>query len=456
MKVNSDIFRAYDIRGIVDEDLTKETVFHIGKAIGTLIQNQGRKDLLVARDGRSSGERLKKLFEKGVMESGCNVLSLGSVPTPLLYFATFVTPYQDGVMITGSHNPKNYNGFKIVVGKKSLTLDQIEQIKIIIQEESYKEGNGSNLSIDIKNDYIETLKKKINIKKKLKICLDCGNGIGGIIAPKVFKVFGLEVIELYSEVDGNFPNHHPDPSKPENLKDLIRVVKEKNCDLGIALDGDGDRVGIVDDSGKIIFPDRYMMLVAEFLLKNNPKEKIIYDVKCTSNLKKLILEKDGIPIMTRTGHSYIKSKILETNALFGGEMSGHIFFNDNWYGFDDALFSSLRIIEIISEQKKSSSEIFNSYDNYISTPELNIEVNEHDKFKIIDSFKKIINSEGFERIEIDGLRLERPNAWGLIRASNTSPSLVLRFEGKTRKDLNFIKNHFQESLSKIDPNLNIS
>ena len=456
MKVNSDIFRAYDIRGIVDEELSKETVFHIGKAIGTLVQDQGRKDLIVARDGRNSGERLKKIFEKGVRDSGCNVFSLGSVPTPLMYFATFFTPYLDGVMITGSHNPKNYNGFKIVINQKSLTQDKIEQIKSMIENESYKEGNGKKQNFDIKGDYVEILKKKINIERKLKICLDCGNGIGGVIAPEIFRVFGLDVIELYSEVDGNFPNHHPDPSNPDNLKNLIKVVKEKNCDLGIALDGDGDRVGIVDDKGKIIFPDHFMMLIAEFLLKKNPQEKIIYDVKCSTNLKKLILEKNGIPIMTRTGHSYIKSKIIETNALFGGEMSGHIFFNDNWYGFDDALFSALRILEIICSQKKTSSEVFSSYENYISTPELNIAVSEGDKFKIVDLLKKTINSDGFERIEIDGLRLEGQNSWGLVRASNTSPNLVLRFEGKTEKDLDFIKNYFQESLSKVDPNLSIS
>jgi len=276
-----------------------------------------------------------------------------------------------------------------------------------------------------------------------------------VIAPQAFKLLGLEVIELYSEVNGNFPNHHPDPSNPKNLKDLQKKVLETNSDLGIALDGDGDRVGLIDNKGDIIFPDIYMMLLAEDLLRKNSKGSIVFDVKCSTNLEKIIKNFNGIPIMSRTGHSYIKSKIIETNALLGGEMSGHIFFNDDWYGFDDAIYSALRMIEVLSKIKLTSHEVFGSYPKYFSTPEINLKVPEENKFKIIDELKTLINSSGYVLIDIDGIRLENENSWGLVRASNTSPNLVLRFEGKTESDLLEIKNYFKEILSKIEIDLQL-
>ena len=289
----------------------------------------------------------------------------------------------------------------------------------------------------------------------MKVCLDCGNGVGGVIAPQAFKLLGLEVIELYSEVNGNFPNHHPDPSNPKNLEDLQKKVLDTNSDLGIALDGDGDRVGLIDNKGNIIFPDLYMMLLAEDLLRRNSKGSIVFDVKCSTNLEKIIKNFNGTPIMSRTGHSYIKSKIIETNALLGGEMSGHIFFNDEWYGFDDAIYSALRMIEVLSKTKLTSHEVFSSYPKHFSTPEINLKVPEQDKFKIIDEFKTLIKSSAYELIDIDGVRLENENSWGLVRASNTSPNLVLRFEGKTENDLLEIKNYFKEILSKIEIDLQI-
>ena len=455
MKVNSEIFRAYDIRGIVDEALTEEGIFQIGKAIGSYILSEGRSSVLTARDGRISGPRLLSQFQKGVMSSGCNVVDIGEVPTPLLYFSTFKTNISDGVVLTGSHNPKNYNGLKIVINKKSMTTKKIKKIKSMIEEESFIDGKGKLTSLDVKEDYLKELEEKIKINSKMKVCLDCGNGVGGIIAPQAFQLLGLEVTELYSEVDGNFPNHHPDPSNPKNLEDLKKKVLETNSDLGIALDGDGDRVGLIDNKGNIIFPDTYMMLLAEDLLRKKSKGSIVFDVKCSTNLEKVIKNFNGTPIMSRTGHSYIKSKIIETNALLGGEMSGHIFFNDDWYGFDDAIYSALRMIEILSKTELTSHEVFNSYPKHFSTPEINLKVPEEVKFKIIDELKTLINSSGYVLIDIDGIRLENENSWGLIRASNTSPNLVLRFEGKTESDLLEIKNYFKELLSKIEIDLKL-
>ena len=456
MKVNSEIFRAYDIRGIVDKDLTEEITYFLGKAIGTFIQLQGRDSVVTARDGRISGDRLQHKFHEGVLSSGCNVLDIGKVPTPLLYFATFENGISDGVMLTGSHNPKNYNGFKIVLDKKSTTSEKIDEIKSIIFEERFWDGNGKLSFLNIKEQYLAKIKEKIKIKKPLKICLDCGNGIGGVIAPEAFKLSGIELIELFTEVDGNFPNHHPDPSNPKNLVDLQNKVKETKSDLGIALDGDGDRVGLIDSDGEVIYPDKYMMLLVEDILSKHKKGSIVYDVKCSTNLEKIISDLNGTPVMSRTGHSYIKSKIIETDALLGGEMSGHIFFNDDWYGFDDAIYSALRIIEVISKKNISSNKIFKKYPSFFSTPEINISIPDQIKFKLIDEIKLHIKSSRFKYIDIDGVRLESETAWGLVRASNTSPNIVLRFEGQTEKDLLEIKNYFKTILSKIDNNLNLS
>jgi len=450
MKVNSEIFRAYDIRGIAGKELTEEGIFYIGKAIGTLILSEGRKSLLTARDGRISGPSLLKSFQEGVLASGCNVTDLGLVPTPLLYFATFKTKIPDGVMLTGSHNPKNYNGLKIVINKKSMTGQKIEEIKNMISNDNYFNGSGEMNNLEIKKNYLMEMQEKIRLDSKLKVCLDCGNGVGGLVAPDAFKILGINLIELFSNVDGEFPNHHPDPSNIENLKDLQNKVLETNSDLGIALDGDGDRVGLVDNKGEVIFPDTYMMLLAEDVLEKHQSGSIVYDIKCSNNLKNVILNSNGNPVVSRTGHSYIKSKIIEENALLGGEMSGHIFFNDDWYGFDDGIYSALRLIEILSKRKSSPHQIFANYPKNYSTPEINIPISDKRKFEIIEVLKPIVNKNEYKLVDIDGIRLEKENCWGLIRASNTSPNLVLRFEGKSEQDLNEIKNYFKEILSKID------
>ena len=450
MKVNSEIFRAYDIRGIAGKELTEEGIFYIGKAIGTLVLSEGRKSLLTARDGRISGPSLLKSFQEGVLASGCNVTDLGLVPTPLLYFATFKTKIPDGVMLTGSHNPKNYNGLKIVINKKSMTGQKIEEIKNMISNDNYFNGSGEMNNLEIKKNYLIEMQEKIRLDSKLKVCLDCGNGVGGLVAPDAFKILGIDLIELFSNVDGEFPNHHPDPSNIENLKDLQNKVLETNSDLGIALDGDGDRVGLVDNKGEVIFPDTYMMLLAEDVLEKHQSGSIVYDIKCSNNLKNVILNSNGNPVVSRTGHSYIKSKIIEENALLGGEMSGHIFFNDDWYGFDDGIYSALRLIEILSKRKSSPHQIFANYPKNYSTPEINIPISDKRKFEIIEVLKPIVNKNEYKLVDIDGIRLEKENCWGLIRASNTSPNLVLRFEGKSEQDLNEIKNYFKEILSKID------
>ena len=455
MKVNSQIFRAYDIRGIVKEELSDELVKKLGRAIGTLLKRNNSDALNVCRDGRLSGPHISRLFIEGVLSTGCNVYNLDLGHTPLLYFSTFKTPIKNGVMITGSHNPKNYNGFKIVVDQKPLSGESITEIKNLIENEDFIFGKGKEQKTSLLEEYQTEIKSKIKFEKNLKIVLDCGNGAGGSVAPKLFKDLGIELIELFSEVDGNFPNHHPDPSNPENLKDLIVNVIEHKAHLGIALDGDADRLGVVDDQGNIIFPDQYMSLIANHILKNNLGRKIVFDVKCSSKLKESISKSKGIPIMTRTGHSFIKKEILKQSAILGGEMSGHIFFNDDWYGFDDGIYSALRLIEIIAESEDSSSKMFNKFPQPFNTPEINLQTTDERKFEIIEKLKTEFEFNDYEKVLIDGIRIENDESWGLARASNTTPSLVFRFEGKSEEALKKIIEVFQKALFAIDDKLEI-
>ena len=455
MKVNSQIFRAYDIRGIVKEELSDELVKKLGRAIGTLLKRNNSDALNVCRDGRLSGPHISRLFIEGVLSTGCNVYNLDLGHTPLLYFSTFKTPIKNGVMITGSHNPKNYNGFKIVVDQKPLSGESITEIKNLIESEDFIFGKGKEQKTSLLEEYQTEIKSKIKFEKNLKIVLDCGNGAGGSVAPKLFKDLGIELIELFSEVDGNFPNHHPDPSNPENLKDLIVKVIEHKAHLGIALDGDADRLGVVDDQGNIIFPDQYMSLIANHILKNNLGRKIVFDVKCSSKLKESISKSKGIPIMTRTGHSFIKKEILKQSAILGGEMSGHIFFNDDWYGFDDGIYSALRLIEIIAKSEDSSAKMFNKFPQPFNTPEINLQTTDERKFEIIEKLKKEFEFNDYEKVLIDGIRIENDESWGLARASNTTPSLVFRFEGKSEEALKKIIEVFQKALFAIDDKLEI-
>ena len=455
MKVNSQVFRAYDIRGVVGTELSDELIEKLGKAIGTKLQRNNLNSLNICRDGRLSGPHISKLFIKGVLSTGCDIYNLNLGPTPLLYYSTFKSSIRNGVMITGSHNPKDYNGFKIVFDQKPLSGESIIELKDLIESEDFISGKGKEIKTPMLEDYKKEIKAKIKLKKNLKVVLDCGNGAGGSVAPTLFKDLGIELIELYSDIDGNFPNHHPDPGNPINLKDLINKVSEINADLGIALDGDADRLGVVDNLGRIIYPDQYMSILADHVLKGNPGRKVIYDVKCSSKLKESIIESKGIPVMARTGHSFIKDEIFNQSAILGGEMSGHIFFNDDWYGFDDGIYSALRLIEIISESKNSSSEFFNKIPQLFNTPEINLSTTDDKKFEIIERLKKEFEFNGFEKVLIDGIRLENDTSWGLARASNTTPSLVFRFEGETEEALQKIIEVFQNALFAIDDKLEI-
>ena len=454
MKVNSEIFRAYDIRGIFERELSQDLIYKIGQAVGSQVLDENSKQIYVGRDGRISGKEVSDRFIEGILATGCDVIFIGLVHTPLLYFATFEGITKNGVMITGSHNPKEYNGFKIVINNSSLKEDDIQNLKLKIEQSDFKVGSGKLSKESFNETYVKKISTKINIKNKLKIVLDCGNGSGGVLGPEILRNYSSELIELFCEVDGNFPNHHPDPSEPKNLSKLIETVKKENADLGIAFDGDGDRLGVIDSEGEMIFPDRYLALMAEDILRKNKSGKIVFDVKCSKQLEQIIRRNNGIPIMTKTGHSFIKSEIARTDAILGGEMSGHIFYNDNWYGFDDGIFASLRLLEILSTQNISTHEVFKKIPKMFSTPEIKISINDAEKFRVVEELKNNFKPEGYNSILLDGLRLEEEDSWGLIRASNTTPALVLRFEANTEKKLMQIKELFQNALLKIDDKLN--
>lgn len=454
MKVNSEIFRAYDIRGIFERELSQDLIYKIGQAVGSQVLDENSKQIYVGRDGRISGKEVSDHFIEGILATGCDVIFIGLVHTPLLYFATFEGVTKNGVMITGSHNPKEYNGFKIVINNSSLKEDDIQNLKLKIEQSDFRVGSGKLSKESFNETYVKKISTKINIKNKLKIVLDCGNGSGGVLGPEILRNYSSELIELFCEVDGNFPNHHPDPSEPKNLSKLIETVKKENADLGIAFDGDGDRLGVIDSEGEMIFPDRYLALMAEDILRKNKSGKIVFDVKCSKQLEQIIRRNNGMPIMTKTGHSFIKSEITRTGAILGGEMSGHIFYNDNWYGFDDGIFASLRLLEILSTQNISTHEVFKKIPKMFSTPEIKISINDTEKFRVVEELKNNFKPEGYNSILLDGLRLEEEDSWGLIRASNTTPALVLRFEANTEKKLMQIKELFQNALLKIDDKLN--
>ena len=454
MQIRKSIFREYDIRGIYPEEINEEVIDQIAKAISIKCEMENVLEVCLGRDGRLSGESLLASLSKSLLDYGINVKNIGLATTPLLYFAAKNNKNKSGVMITGSHNPRNYNGVKLVINDKPVSGNEIYELINIKKDFSDTPGKVSN--IDVKNKYISEVSKNINLKgnKKIKVVIDCGNGAAGCIAPKLYNNLGCEVIELYSEVDGNFPNHHPDPGKTENLKELVSKVKSTKADLGLAFDGDGDRVGLISNKGEIIFPDKILMMMTKEILKKE-KGSIIFDVKCTNALPEIIKKSGGKPIMSPTGHFHIKNGIKKHNPLLAGEMSGHIFFNDKWYGFDDGHYSGARIIELISISKKSISSIDDELPKLYSTPELSINVNDENKFKIIDDFSSNCSLKG-EKITIDGLRINFQNGWALIRASNTTPKVVMRFEGDSIETLNKIKNDFINELSRICPDIDIN
>ncbi len=448
------IFRAYDIRGVVGESLTPAVVYHIGRAIGSEAAAVGQSHVIVGMDGRISGPTMSDALIRGLKESGRNVLDIGMVPTPVLYYATHILESQTGVIVTGSHNPKDYNGFKIVIDGKTLSGDDIQRLLTRIKNQDYAQGMGGSQKVSVSSDYLERITSDITLAKPLKVVVDAGNGVAGKLAPKLTSALGCDVTKLFCEIDGTFPNHHPDPGKPENLKDLIAKVNEVGADIGLAFDGDGDRVGVVTPKGKIIYPDRLLMLFALDVIKRNPGAKIIYDVKCTRLLQPMLEKVGGKPTMWKTGHSLIKAKMKETGAALAGEMSGHIFFKERWYGFDDGLYGAARLLEILAADGRDADTIFDEIPEDISTPEINIKVTDEGKFDIISKLQAI-DYPGGNVSTIDGVRVDYPDGWGLVRASNTTPMLVLRFEAESQAALDRIREQFQANLHSVSAELTI-
>ena len=453
-----DIFKAYDIRGIVPTTLNAETAYMIGRGLGTWAHERNISKVAIGRDGRLSGLELQKSLMKGIMDSGVGVLNVGMVTTPMLYFAAFSYCNGSGIMVTGSHNPPNYNGFKMMLGGITLAGETIQRLFATIAQGKFSRPSREGLldELDISSNYIQYVLCSVKPKRKIRVAVDCGNGIAGLYAPKLFRELGCDVVELFCKVDGNFPNHHPDPSKPENLRDLIREVQQNDCELGFAFDGDGNRLGVVTKDGNIIWPDRQLMLFAQDVLSRNEGASIIYDVKSTRNLDRWIKEHGGEPVLCRTGHSFIKQKMRETGALLAGEMSGHVFFRERWFGFDDGIYAGARMLEILSAHS-DATEVLNSLPDSISTPEINIQMRlEGDNHKLIDELKEKATFASAQRvIDIDGLRVEYADGFGLVRASNTTPVLVLRFEADSEEALEKIKEEFRQvfrTYTDIKPN----
>ena len=450
----TEIFRAYDIRGIVDEQLSDAMLYHIGLAVGTQVKRNGEDSIAVGADGRLSSPRLSQALMAGLADTGCRVLNLGAVPTPVLYFGVKTLGTASGIMLTGSHNPSNYNGCKIVIGGHTLANDSIIALYDLIKLQDYELGIGAIEEHIIDQVYQDRIDSDVKLARPLKVVLDAGNGIAGDIAPKLFKQLGCDVIPLFCEVDGNFPNHHPDPGKPANLVDLQAAVAKHKADIGLAFDGDGDRVGVITETGQMIYPDKLLMLFAEDVISRNPRAEIIYDVKCTRLLEPFIQSKGGVPTMWKTGHSLIKSKMIETGALLAGEMSGHIFFKERWYGFDDGIYSAVRLCEILASTSESASAMFKRFPEDVSTPEINIQVTEDEKFDLVTQLQSAHFPTG-KVSTIDGIRVDYVDGWGLVRASNTTPVLVLRFEGQNQAVLQRIKEEFQRHLYAVDTKLTV-
>jgi phosphomannomutase/phosphoglucomutase len=455
MTITEDIFRAYDIRGIVKNALTPDAVQLIGQAFATQALSQGQKTVVIGRDGRLSSPELARRLSEGLRAGGCDVVDIGMVPTPVLYYATHKLKTGTGIMVTGSHNPPQYNGLKMLIAGDTLYGDGIKALYRMIVEDRLNEGAGTHTEKDVIPEYLDTIVNDIKLDKPLNIAIDCGNGVAGVCATELFTRLGCNVTELFCDVDGNFPNHHPDPSKPENLADLQNTMKANALDLGLAFDGDGDRVGILDDKQNILWADRQMMLYAADVLKRKPGAQIIFDIKSTTNLAIVVKELGGEPLMWKTGHSFIKAKMKETGAELAGEMSGHIFFKERWFGFDDGLYSAARMLEIVSQHDEASSAIFEKLPDSINTPELQVNFEEGEHYKFMEKFIAQSSFEDAEMITIDGIRVNYANGWGLVRPSNTTPCLVLRFEANDEDTLNEIQNTFREKMLAVDSSLQL-
>ncbi len=450
------IFRAYDIRGIVDDTLTIEMIEKIGQAIASEAQARGMTHVAVGRDGRLSGQRLSTALIHGLRTGGVDVTDVGQVPTPLLYFATHLLQTGSGVMVTGSHNPPEYNGLKIMLAGETLAGDDITQLKTRIEQGNLTHGAGQLFSQDVMEAYFAQVCETVSVARPFKVVVDCGNGVAGNSAPELLRRLGCQVIELFCEVDGHFPNHHPDPTQPKNVQDLIATVKAEQADLGLGFDGDGDRLGVVDGNGKIIWADRQMMLYARDILQRNAGAKIVYDIKCTRHLGEDIRCHGGEPIIWKTGHSFMKAKLKTSGALLAGEMSGHIFFKERWYGFDDALYTAARLLEILAQSGQTPACVFAALPEAVSTPELHIDMKiEGKNFEFMQRLIKQAHFAEGNITDIDGLRVDFANGWGLVRPSNTTPCLVLRFEADDEPALAAIKARFKQQLLAVDARLTL-
>ena len=453
LKLDTTIFRAYDIRGVVGRSLSADVVYWIGRAFAAECAAAGRTRVVIGRDGRDSSEGLAEALTRGLREGGADVMDVGLVPTPLLYYATHALDTGTGVMITGSHNPPEYNGLKMMIAGETLAEARIQKLRERIEGNSFTTGAGDAEHIDIIDHYLDRVTSDVAVAQPLKVVIDCGNGVASVVAPRLITELGCEVVPLYCDVDGTFPNHHPDPADPKNLEDLITVVKDEKADLGIAFDGDGDRIGVVTNLGDIVWPDKLLMLFARDIVGRNPGADIIFDVKCSRHLNAIISEYGGRPIMWKTGHSHMKAKLKETGALLAGEFSGHICFGERWYGFDDALYSAARLLEIVGAESQRVDKLFAEFPVTFMTPEIKVNTTDKAKFGIMDRLSKEGHFGNGTLTTIDGIRVDYPDGWGLVRPSNTSPVLTLRFEADGQAALDRIQRVFREQLAKIDPTL---
>jgi phosphomannomutase/phosphoglucomutase len=445
MKINPQIYREYDIRGVVDKDLTPEVVRRLSQGFGTHMVRLGRKDLVVGRDGRLSSPSYGERVIEGLMSAGCHVIDIGVCPTPVYYFSLFHLDKDGGMMVTGSHNPPEFNGFKVSVGKSTIFGEEIQKLGRLVEQGEFATGKGNLAKVEIIRPYQEYIRKNVKLDKKLKVVIDAGNGTAGIVAGSLLKDLGCEVDELYCDIDGRFPNHFPDPTIPANLKDLIGRLKKIGADIGIGYDGDADRIGVVDDQGNIIWGDQLMILFSREILKYKKGATFIAEVKCSQNLFTDIEKHGGRAIMWRTGHSLIKEKMKEEKAVLGGEMSGHIFFADRYFGYDDAIYASCRLIEVLSNTDRRLSQLLEDVPKTSITPEIRVDCPDEIKFKVVEKVKADLR-QTFSIIDVDGVRVQFGDGWGLVRASNTQPVLVLRFEALTEKRLQEIKGLVEEKV----------
>ncbi|MDT8311057.1 MAG: phosphomannomutase/phosphoglucomutase [Methylophaga sp.] len=455
--IDAAIFKTYDIRGIVDSQLTTNVMQQLGQAIGSEAQARGVQKMVVARDGRASSEDFAKAMMQGINDSGCDVIDIGALPTPVLYFAAEHFETRSGVMITGSHNPANYNGVKIVIDGETLSGEAIQALKQRLDNNQLAKGQGSRQIEAVLDDYLAAIAAQIKLPKPIKVVVDCGNGIAGVVAPQLLKLIGCEITPLFCDVDSSFPNHHPNPGQPENLQALIAKVAEIKADIGLAFDGDGDRLGVVMADGEIIWPDRLLILFAQALLAEYPGETVLFDVKSTGLLNDIVSRAGGKPIMVASGHSLIKKALQEHNAKLAGELSGHLFFADRWYGFDDALYAACRLLELLAAdpQGRTPAQIFAAQPQRVNTPEIHIAMDEAECRQFMQRFIKEAQFSDARLTKIDGLRVDFANGWGLARASNTVPGLTLRFEAGSEADLQHIKQLFMQQMLQVKPTLSL-